>query len=183
VCLTVAARPFVLHGKVQKNRDPSIRMGLATIVQEALGNSLEVYGCSWRYMCKRDDWDSDVVQSNTVPHFDTFSGWQLCISITVAGTFQLGVCKNTCTVGVGQTEAPGAVQVCIMAVAHSHDQLMNPLTLKHYGQASSDLRRLLLRVSLKGSVDNDTFSACDFVALMQSIAGYGNLQYFDASPR
>jgi len=84
---------------------------------------------------------------------------------------------------MGQTEAPGAVHLCVMAGAHSHDKLMNPLTLKHYGQASSDLRRLLLRVSLKGPVDTDKFSTCDFVALMQSIAGFQNLQYFDASAR
>jgi hypothetical protein len=96
---------------------------LRDTIRNFLGNALEVYGVTWRYMLFLMDGDAP---GNTIPHMDSFSGWQLIISFTLQGTFELHLTKSKRLVAVGPKEKAGTCQAMLMAGAHSHENSMNP---------------------------------------------------------
>jgi hypothetical protein len=167
---------FVLHGQVQTRGAAGARKLLNETVRSYLGNCVNVYGLTWRYMVLKDG----TTPGNTAPHVDTFSGYQVLISFNIEGTFQLQISKGGRVVALGPPELAGTCQVLVMAGAHSHEIALNPCHLLHSGLPSEGCRRLLLRISLKGDVDAEKLKDCNFLNLAKEIANLKKLKFFRA---
>ena len=121
--------------------------------------------------------DSGKAPGNTAPHIDSFGGWQLLISFTLQGKFQLQVTtESKKLVAQGHLEQAGGYQVAMMGGLHSPERLHNPEHLFHGGKLMDSCRRLLLRISLTGVPDLDMLRECDFLKFVQEIA---TLQSFE----
>jgi len=155
---------FVLHGcKV------SLNIAFQNIVREHLGEEVEAYGATFRWMCEN--------AGNTSRHVDQFSGWNLLISINEAGSFHLNMHQGMHLVATGMKELPFEISVMLMAGAHSHEIKLNPSHLLHSGSTSVGTRRLLLRLSLKGQVNLERLQNVNFLNLLQQIADLQELDY------
>ncbi len=64
-----------------------------------------------------------------------------------------------------------------MAGAHSHEKRMNPEKLLHSGKPSSECRRVLVRISLKGEVDARMLTQSNLLDLVKEIANFKELKY------
>ena len=165
---TDSEESFILHGLVQTRGHDVARDHLNATARRYLGNSVEVFGLTWRFITFKM---GDITpQGNTAPHYDTFSGYQLLISFTLEGTFTLQITKGTKVIAFGPQEQASQIQVMVMAGAHSHERILNPCKLLHSGIPSQGCKRLLLRMSLKGVPDEGILENCDFLELAKAMA-------------